>query len=186
MITIQPVGKSSSPSQATHPPCATPEHVDIWSHGLTIRPKQRFDVKTLSTQLMYKSMAAFCENLDLHKHLTIKVSEQANAVIVHTCDSAQEGKLLRLEALPTPGRALPLPVTVNQARGHGISRGVMHGASIMTALTTEIVKILAARPMGKCSSALITFESYRPPRIIKYWGTLRKVTPFKVTSFVCF
>ncbi|KAH9365966.1 hypothetical protein HPB48_016629 [Haemaphysalis longicornis] len=69
----------------------------------------------------------------------------------------------------------------------------MHGcdkeklsASLMNALTAESVKILAARPMGKCGSALISFESSRPPRVIKYWGTLRKVIPFKITSFVCY
>ncbi|KAH9384653.1 hypothetical protein HPB48_026663 [Haemaphysalis longicornis] len=174
-------------------PVQAQERVDIGSHVLTIRPKERFDVKTISAQLLYKSIAALCENLDLQKHLTIKVSEQANTVIVHTCDSAQAGKLLRLKALPIPGRALPLLVTVNQAPGRGMSRGVMHGcdkgetsASLMNALTTESVKILAARPMGKCGSALITFESSRPPRVIKYWGTLRKVIPFKITSFVCF
>lgn len=169
------------------------ERVDIGSHVLTIRPKERLDVKTLSAQLLYKCIAALCENLDLQKNLTIKVSELANRVIVHTCDSPQSGKLLRLRALPIPGRALPLPVTVNQAPGRGMSRGVMHGcdkgetsASLMNALTTESVKILAARPMGKCGSALIIFESSRPPRVIKYWGTLRKVIPSKITSFVCF
>ncbi|KAH9360783.1 hypothetical protein HPB48_018238 [Haemaphysalis longicornis] len=174
-------------------PVQAQEHVEIGSHVLTVRPKVRFDIKTLSAQLLYKSIAAFSENLDLQKHLTIKVGEQANTVIVHSCDSAQAGKLLRLKALPIPGCTLPLPVMVNQASGRGMSLGAMHGcekgetsASLMNALTTESVKILAARPMGKCGSALITFQSSRPPRMIKYLVKLKTVIPFKITSFVYF
>ncbi|KAH9378831.1 hypothetical protein HPB48_021794 [Haemaphysalis longicornis] len=82
-------------------PLQTQECVEIGSHVLTIRPKEQFDVKTLSAQLLCKSIAALSKNLDLQKHLTIKVSEQANMVIVHTCDLAQARQTIATKGTAT-------------------------------------------------------------------------------------
>lgn len=92
----------------------------IGSHVLTVRPKERFDVRALSAQLLYKSIATFSENLHLQERLIIKLSKQANTAIVYTRDSAQAGKLVRLKI---PGRALPLAARQTRRPGMAAATG---------------------------------------------------------------
>ncbi|KAH9379040.1 hypothetical protein HPB48_001656 [Haemaphysalis longicornis] len=57
--------------------------------------------------------------------------------------------------------------------------------SLRRALYSESHLIIVARLMGKRGACLVTFEGTRPPRTIRYWSVLTKVSTYEARSLVC-
>ncbi|KAH9371128.1 hypothetical protein HPB48_017444 [Haemaphysalis longicornis] len=139
-------------------------------------------------QQIIHSMA---EDPQLAKYLVLKLSRSSNALILPTCDTKQAARLLRIQKLPLSLRP-HLHVISHQVPASGMSRGVIHGCrpcetykTLMKALGADMEEIVAARPMGRRGTILITFASPRPPREVFYWSFRRTVPQYEQRALVC-
>ncbi|KAH9382472.1 hypothetical protein HPB48_023069 [Haemaphysalis longicornis] len=169
------------------------ERTELGTFVLSIRPKERCSITSLNPQEVRRAICALSHNQQLAKHqLLRRFNKESNTLTVHTCDEKQASAVLRLSALDTPSNP-SFPVTVHQVPSDGMSRGVIYDCTpgetsetLVEALDSESVQVLQARPMGKKGAVLITFASRHPPRYVKYWDFLKRVSPYESQSVACF
>lgn len=168
------------------------ERTELGTFVLSIRPKERCSITSLNPQEVRRAICALSHNQQLSKHQLLRFNKESNTLTVHTCDEKQASAVLKLSALDTPSNP-SFPVTVHQVPSDGMSRGVIYDCTpgetsetLVEALDSESVQVLQARPMGKKGAVLITFASRHPPRYVKYWDFLKRVSPYEPRSVACF
>lgn len=161
------------------------------SYLITLRPTTRVALASVSQRLLHTTVMAAAPPSELQQHVAIRTNRASNTVTIETYDAQHAEGLLRLTSIRiSPNQTIP--ITAHQTPGKGMCRGVIHrvdpsetAESLRRALYSESHHIIAARLMGKRGACLVTFEGTRPPRMIRYWSVLTKVTTYEARSLVC-
>ncbi|CAN7979301.1 unnamed protein product, partial [Ixodes persulcatus] len=173
------------------PPLNRKARATLGTHVIKFQPTEVCDVSRLDPEDLLAAVSSFATDPELRKLQLLQVSTISNTITVTTCDSKEAAHLLRTTSLPLKPRH-PLPVRAYQLPTEGISRGVIHGCKpneptqkLLSALHTDGVDILSARPMGSRGTTLIIFASPRPPSEVIYWYFPRRVERYEQRSLAC-
>ncbi|KAH9373057.1 hypothetical protein HPB48_014380 [Haemaphysalis longicornis] len=159
------------------------------SYLITLRPTTRVALASVSQRLLHTTVMAAAPPSELQRHVAIRTNSASNTVTIETYDAQHAKGLLRLTSIRiSPNQTIP--ITAHQTPGKGMCRGVIYRvdpsetAEPLRALYSESRHIIAAQLMGKRGACLETFEETRPPRTIRYWSVLTKVSTYEARSLV--
>ncbi|KAH9384227.1 hypothetical protein HPB48_026220 [Haemaphysalis longicornis] len=128
---------------------------------------------------------------ELQHHVAIRTNSASNTVTIETYDAQHAKGLLRLTSIRiSPNQTIP--ITAHQIPGKGMCRGVIYRVEpVGEGGIPKKSPVLGEPPHHHCRAADGGARSLprdvrgtRPPRTIRYWSVLTKVSTYEARSLV--
>ncbi|KAH7973858.1 hypothetical protein HPB49_005771 [Dermacentor silvarum] len=121
---------------------------------------------------------------------TVDITNEKNLAIISSDDPLATEKLQRINETTLNGKTYPVHIYI--ASPHNSCRGVIHKVELNTP-TEELMRelralnyeIIAARMMGKTSTAIITFKGSHVPRQVIFGGGVYRCVPHRPKAQFC-
>ncbi|XP_065290550.1 uncharacterized protein [Dermacentor albipictus] len=159
---------------------------------IVLRPRG-LAVKSLQTHQVAQAVVAATKQGCKAEDLIIRLRNGSNIIISSTDNEEAAQTIRRITQLSFGGKNYA--VNAHVAAPEGTLRGVIHGVDQGTSpeelktnlrVRTQGVKVLAARMLGRSSTAVITFDGPILPKQVLYYGGEMWCYPYRPTRQVCY
>lgn len=159
---------------------------------IVLRPKG-LAVKDLHTHQVARAVVAATGQGCKAEDFIVRLRNGSNIIIISTNDEEAAQKIRRITELTFGGKSYAMNSHV--AAPEGTLRGVIHGVDPGTPaeelkanlrVRTQGVKVLAARMLGRSSTAVVTFDGPRLPKQVIYYGGEMWCYAYRPTRQVCY
>lgn len=162
---------------------------------LVLRPLCKFSINNIPKHALAHLIGntapqSYLAELASHRYDTL-----GNCLHITTYDETHMQRLLTVTQLQFPhaGATFTLPVEIKPSLYRpNSSRGVIDvepgesNEEIKKWLRSEQAQILNCHRLGRTNKAVITFDSPTPPKVIKYYMAIVKVSPYQPRRMVCY
>lgn len=125
---------------------------------------------------------------------SLRKNVKANSILITVYDEEQANRLCTITRLAVAQGPRPKHVSVEMTRlshNSSTSKGVISispnetNDQLMSCLHNELVEILDVKRLGRSNKALITFNSAKTPRTVRYHYEILPVAPYRPKTLVC-
>lgn len=182
-------------SAAQQPPINQTDRVSRPRYLLVLRPLSKFKINNIPKQALAHLIGNTAPQPYLAELASHRYDTLGNCLHITTYDETHKERLLAVTQLqfPQSGTAFTLPVEIKPSLYRpNSSRGVIEiepddtNDQIKQWLRSEQAKILDCHRLGRTNKAVITFDSPVPPKVVKYYMAIVKVSPYQPRRMVCY
>lgn len=162
---------------------------------LVLRPLNKFNINHIPKQTLAHLIGSTAPQPFLAELATHRYDTLGNCLHITVYDESHAQRLLLVSQLQIlkngSSIAVPVEIKVSPYRPN-TSRGVIevepedNNEEIFRWLRCEQAKILACHRLGRSNRAVLTFDSPTPPKVVKYYMAIVKVTPYQPRRMVCY
>ncbi|KAG0411652.1 hypothetical protein HPB47_011219, partial [Ixodes persulcatus] len=127
----------------------------------------------------------------LGKYVSTRMDTRSNSITVTAYDRTHADRICQLHQIPREN-STPFEIEALHLRPRGTSRGVIRvdpvgtNESLKDNVDCEHAAVLDVKRMGRSNFAIVSFDTPRLPKTVRYFTELCSVSPYVPRTLVCF
>lgn len=170
---------------------ATAERLTKDKFLVLIRPRGQHPITEIPKSDLGRALIKLAPHPSLGKYMSTKMDARSNSITVTAYDSTHADRICQLHQIPREN-STPFEIEALHLRPRGTSRGVIRVDPVGTNellrdnVDCERAAVLDVKRMGRSNFAIVTFDTPRLPKTVRYFTELCSVSPYVPRTLVCF
>ncbi|KAG0429954.1 hypothetical protein HPB47_023133 [Ixodes persulcatus] len=170
---------------------ATAERLTKNKFLVLIRPRGQHPITEIPKSDLGRALIQLAPHPSLGKYVSTRMDARSNSITVTAYDSTHADRICQLHQIPREN-STPFEIEALHLRPRGTSRGVIRvdpvgtNESLKDNVDCEHAAVLDVKRMGRSNFAIVSFDTSRLPKTVRYSTELCSVSPYVPRTLVCF
>lgn len=170
---------------------ATAERLTKNKFLVLIRPRGQHPITEIPKSDLGRALIQLAPHPSLGKYVSTRMDARSNSITVTAYDSTHADRICQLHQIPREN-STPFEIEALHLRPRGTSRGVIRvdpvgtNESLKDNVDCEHAAVLDVKRMGRSNFAIVSFDTPRLPKTVRYFTELCSVSPYVPRTLVCF
>ncbi|KAG0422905.1 hypothetical protein HPB47_001302 [Ixodes persulcatus] len=170
---------------------ATAERLTKNKFLVLIRPRGQHPITEIPKSDLGRALIQLAPHPSLGKYVSTRMDARSNSITVTAYDSTHADRICQLHQIKREN-STPFEIEALHLRPRGTSRGVIRvdpvdtNESLKDNVDCKHAAVLDVKRMGRSNFAIVSFDTPRLPKMVRYFTELCSVSPYVPRTLVCF